>query len=114
LHVPEEHFPAPPLQRMPSFVGSVAQTPLVQTGALHVSPPPQTTPQPPQFLTSAVIAVSQPSLGSLLQSLKPALQVKPQVPLVHVAVVLAPVVLQLFPHVPQLLGSLAWVHAPLQ
>ncbi len=46
-------------------------------------------PQPPQFETSAPVLISHPSVAVRLQSVYPALQLKPQVPAAHVAVALA-------------------------
>jgi hypothetical protein len=58
----------------------------------------------PQLLGSVLRLTSQPSEATPLQSAKPALQVKPQVPLVQVRVALARLG-QLLLHAPQLLRS---------
>jgi hypothetical protein len=62
--------------------------------------PEQTCPQPPQLAVEVRTSISQPSVGSPLQSAKFAEQFKPHVPLKHVAVELGPLG-QAFPHAPQ-------------
>jgi hypothetical protein len=59
-----------------------------------------TLPQRPQFIASVAVSTSQPSLRSLLQSLKPALQVMMHMLLAHEAIAFGygP---QTFPHIPQ-------------
>ena len=68
-------------------------------------PPPHTTPQAPQLLESVFVFTSQPSTMKALQSLKPALQVKPQVLDKHVGTLFGHAG-HVTPQDPQLLTSL--------
>jgi hypothetical protein len=64
--------------------------------------PEQAKPQLPQWAVDVRKSTSQPSAALLLQSAKPMVQVKPHIPLVHVAVEFGPLGHAL-PHIPQLL-----------
>jgi len=77
--------PVQTLPHAPQLLGSVAvftQAPLQRLSPpVHAHEPPlqvcplrQAMPQPPQFLGSLFVLISQPSIGLLLQSLKPGLQ----------------------------------------
>jgi hypothetical protein len=63
----------------------------------------QTLPHEPQLLTSLYVLISQPLLRLPSQFAQPALQLMPQLPVVHVALPL--VELQTLPHEPQCCGS---------
>jgi hypothetical protein len=74
--------------------------------AVRPAPPEQRLPQVPQLVTSVATLVSQPSVGSLLQSRKPALHA----PIVHTPDTQVGVALakrQRLLHAPQLFGSVA-------
>ncbi|WP_245557729.1 hypothetical protein [Deinococcus apachensis] len=81
----------------PFFTPSV-QVGDVQTPETQVAPAGQVTPQLPQFLTSDIRFVSQPSAPLLLQLAKPGWQT--QLPFAHVPL------MHTFPQAPQLFGSL--------
>ena len=88
-------FPKPALQ------AAIAHMPAahigVPLGAKHGMP------QPPQLATEVRVLISQPSMGLLLQSAKPALQVPTvHAPLVQLAVAFG--TLQVRPHMPQWVG----------
>ena len=80
------------------------QTPLLHDALAALGASAHWTPQLPQLLTLVLTFVSQPSPGVLLQSLKPALQVKPHWPLVQLGDALVAGA-QAWPHVPQLFVS---------
>lgn len=78
-------------------------TPLVHAGVPPVVGHLCAAPQPPQLLTSEFVLISQPLAALASQSAKPALQMIPQLPAVHVGV--PPAVEHLVPQVLQLLTS---------
>lgn len=110
---PEQPMPAGQTwPQPPQFAESVSVC--VHAPAQQAFVPPQTTPQAPQLLWSLLMSTSQPVLGSLSQSAKPWSHAPiAQAPLPHAAVACGK--LQIRPHAPQLVGSLATsTHAPPQ
>ena len=72
----------------------------VQTPAMHTVPPAHTCPQEPQLFMSVSRVASQPFAAFPSQLPKVELQVKPQVPALHVVVALV-LAGQTFPQAPQ-------------